>query len=232
MSSVNLVNQQWQMLVFERFMEILKTPYGNFPAMWNLANAINDAESLKQIVELLSQHPTAKDAFHKRLLLGTIDLQQLHSLPKNTLGYAYAEHMLGNGLKPIQPQAINHDYDYLMVHLTETHDIWHVVTNTDTSIAGEIQLQAFVTAQLHISRFSLAMLAKNLLKTAVEDLDLAEQRMDALTKGWLMGKQAKPLFGIQWHTLWEKPLAQLQTQYNILLDIPATSVSAMSTSNN
>ena len=117
-------------------------------------------------------------------------------------------------------------------HLTETHDIWHVVINADTSMAGEIQLQAFVAAQLQISRFSLAMLAKNLLKTAVEDLDLAEQHMDALTTGWLMGKQAEPLFGIQWNTLWEKPLAQLQTQWNILLDIPTTLGPARSTSNN
>jgi ubiquinone biosynthesis protein Coq4 len=232
MSSLNSANQQWQMLVFERFMEILQTPYGNFPAIWNLANAINDAESLKQIGELLSHHPTAKYAFHNRLLLGTIDVQQLHSLPKDTLGYAYAEHMLSNGFSPIQLPAIEHDYDYLMVHLTETHDIWHVVINADTSMAGEIQLQAFVAAQLQISRFSLAMLAKNLLKTAVEDLDLAEQHMDALTTGWLMGKQAEPLFGIQWNTLWEKPLAQLQTQWNILLDIPTTLGPARSTSNN
>ena len=209
------------MLVFERFMEILKTPYGNFQAIWNLVDAINDAESLKQIVELLSRYPTAKYAFDKRLVLGTIDLQQLHSLPKEP-GYAYAEHMLSNSLKPLQTQEIEHNYDYLMVHLTKTHDIWHIIINPDISMAGEIQLQAFVAVQLQSSGFSLAMLAKSLLKTAVEDLDLAEQRIDALTKGWLMSKQAKPLFGIQWNTLWEKPLAQLQTQWNILLEIPAT----------
>ena len=51
---------------------------------------------------------------------------------------------------------------------------------------------------------------------------------DSISKPW----QAQPLFGIQWNTLWEKPLAQLQTQWNILLDIPTTLGPARSTSNN
>lgn len=215
MSEIDSVNQQWKKAVFERFIEILKSPYGDFQAIWNLANAINDTESLKQVVEMLSHHPTAKSAFQNRQLVGAIDLEQLHNLPIQTLGHTYADHMLRNGLKPIQPQAIANDYDYLMVHLTETHDIWHVVINADTSMAGETKLQAFVAAQLQFSRFSLAMLAKNLLKTAVEDLDLAEPFMDALAEGWLIGKQSQPLFGMQWETLWEMPLVQLRSQWNI-----------------
>lgn len=223
MSSVDLVNQQWKILIFERFMEILKAPYGDFSAIGNLANAINDGQSLNQIVELLSRHSQAKYAFQHRLQLGTINLQQLHSLSKDTLGYAYAEHMLSNGLEPIPTRVVNNDYDYLIVHLTETHDIWHVVINADTTMAGEIKLHAFVAAQLQMSRFYLAMLAKNLLKTAVEDLDLAPMHMDAMTQGWLMGKQAQPLFGIAWNRLWAIPLSQLQAQWNILLDIETTS---------
>lgn len=57
------------MLVFERFMEILNSPYRNCQAIWNLANAINDAESLNKMVELLSRHPTAKNAFQERQCL-------------------------------------------------------------------------------------------------------------------------------------------------------------------
>lgn len=209
-------HSQWKMQVFERFMQILKAPYGDFQAIWNLANAINDEAGFRRTVELLSAHPLAKNAIQNRLLLGAIDLQQLHALPQETLGYAYSDHLLRNGLTPIQSQVVKDEYDYLIVHLTEVHDIWHVVINADISMAGETKLQAFVAAQLRASRFSFAMLAKNLLKTAVEDLDLAEQLMDALTEGWRIGKQAQPLFGVQWNTLWDMPLIDLQAKWNVL----------------
>lgn len=222
MITTKLVGQhpQWKMLVFERFIEILKAPYGDFQAIWNLANAINDEEGFRRTVELLSVHPLAKNAIQNRLLLGAINLQQLHSLPEDTLGYAYSDHLLCNGLNPIQSQMVDYDYDYLILHLTEVHDIWHVVIDADTSMAGETKLQAFVAAQLRTSRFSFAMLAKNLLKTAVEDLELAEQLMDALTEGWRIGKQAQPLFGVQWNTLWDIPLIQLQAKWNVLPNTP------------
>lgn len=212
------VHSQWKMLVFERFVQIVKAPYGDFQAIWNLANAVNDEAGLRRTVEFLCVHPSAKEAIQNRLLLGAVDVQQLHSLPAETLGYAYSDHLLRNGLNPIQSRIVEDEYDYLIAHLTEVHDIWHVVINADTSMVGETKLQAFVAAQLRASRFSFAMLAKNLLKTAVEDLDLAEQLMDALTEGWHMGKQAQPLFGVQWNTLWNVPLVELQARWNLLSD--------------
>jgi ubiquinone biosynthesis protein Coq4 len=57
---------------------------------------------------------------------------------------------------------------------------------------GEIQLHAFTAAQLHFARFYLTMLAKNLLKTAIDAIEQADRRMDALIRGWMMGKQAHP----------------------------------------
>ncbi|OKH36777.1 hypothetical protein NIES2101_36860 [Calothrix sp. HK-06] len=68
-------NKQREIKVFDSFLEILKVPYGDFQAIWNLANAINDVESLKQTVEWLSQHPTAKYAFQNRLVLESVDLE-------------------------------------------------------------------------------------------------------------------------------------------------------------
>ena len=223
-------HQQWKTQVYERFMQLTKAPYADFQAIWNLANAINDEEGFRRSVEWLSLHPSANYAIQNRLLLGAIDLETLHALPPDTLGYAYSDHMLRNGLTPLQSQMVESDYDYVMVHLAEVHDIWHIVTNADVNLVGETKLQAFVAAQLHASRFSFAMLAKNLLKTAVEDLDLAEQLMDALTEGWRLGKQAHLLFGVQWNTLWNAPLSQLQAQWNVLpnamISIPSSVIAS------
>lgn len=209
--------QQWQDLALESFLNMVKAPDGDFEAIARLVNALNDAQSLKIMVEFLSRHPQGKQAFGERPRLGNIALQQLHHFPQNTLGYVYADHMLRNGLVPLQASEVNNDYQFLSAHITETHDIWHVVTGCDTNIRGEIQLEAFYVAQLYASRFWLALLAKNLLKAVIYDIEVAGQYMDAITQGWAMAKLAKPLFGIRWNSLWETPLEDVRTSLNIIL---------------
>lgn len=206
---------EWKTQVFNCFTDILKAPYGDFRAIGNLANAINDEEGCREVLAWLSLEDVAKSAIQERWQLGDVNLEQLHSLPETTLGYVYSDHMLRNGLTPIQLRIVESDYDYLTVHLTEVHDIWHVVVEADTSMIGETKLQAFVAAQLRRSRLSFAMLAKNLLKTAVDDLDLAEKLMDAATEGWYLGKQALPLFGVRWPNYWQISLQEFQTQWQI-----------------
>ena len=207
----------WKTQVFDHFMQIVKSPYANFQAIGKLADSINNEAGSKQTLEHLYVYPVAKYAIDNRLSLGSIDLQQLHSLPINTLGYAYSDHLLRHGLTPIQSKFVDNNSDYLFFHLSEVHDIWHVVVGADTTMEGETKLQAFVASQLQSFRFAYAMLAKNLLKTSVEDIELADLLMDALAEGWLLGKQAHQLFGIQWNTLWHRPLIDLQKEFNIVL---------------
>lgn len=216
MNIANTEKQQWETQALESFMEIVKAPYGDFGNIGRLANSLNDTYSFQLMVEFLSRTSQGKQAFQERPLLGQVDLQQLHQLPENTLGYIYADRMLRNGLAPLQPSELpNDDHSFLSYHITETHDLWHVVTGCDIQMAGEIELEAFYVAQLGASRFWLALLSKNLLKAAVQDIELSGQYMDASAQGWMRGKQAKPLFGIKWNTLWEVPLEQLCAQLNL-----------------
>jgi ubiquinone biosynthesis protein COQ4 len=60
---------------------------------------------------------------------------------------------------------------------------------------------------------------KNLLKALLCDIEIADRYMEALTTGWLMGKQAQPLFGLDWSTLWATPLADLRASLHINVDI-------------
>ena len=202
--------------ILESFLELVKSPYGNFAAIGKLSYVLNNPATLQKIVGFLSLTPQIKQAFVDRPLLGTIDLQQLHQLPNHTLGYMYADHMIRNGLTALPVNEIANDpFAFLGAHIGETHDIWHVITGCDTDKPGEVQLQAFCIAQLGSDRLFLALLAKNLLKTAVYEVELCEQIMDGLTQGWLMGKRAKPLFGIQWNKLWETPLEDIRASLNI-----------------
>ena len=216
MSDLINTKQQWEESLLSSFLDMVRASDGDFAVLDQLGKVSSDSESFQLMVERLSRHPQGKKAFERRFSLGAIDLEELRKLPDNTLGRLYAEHMLHNQLKPLQAQPAESEQQFLATHLAETHVIWHVVTGSKTDILGEIQLEAFYVAQLEVSRFWLALLAKNLLKSAVYDIEISTQYMEALTKGWSMGRKAEPLFGIDWNTLWEIPIEQVRASLNIV----------------
>jgi ubiquinone biosynthesis protein Coq4 len=127
--------------------------------------------------------------------------------------------MLDRGIEPLKSDVAiaDDDVQFLRIHIAETHDIWHVVTGADTDIPGELQLEAFYVSQLYATRFWLGLIVKNLLKSTLDDIEASTQYMDAITTGWLMAKQAKPLFGIRWNHLWERPLEEIRADLNIVI---------------
>lgn len=202
----------------ESVLALVQAPDGDFGILAQLAHAASDPQSLQTMVEYLRQTPIGEQAFHERPRLQTIDLHQLQQLPPETLGYAYAQHMQENNLKPILAGDAHSDSDFLQVHITETHDIWHVLTGSDTSILGEIQLEAFYVAQLYASRFWTALLAKNLLKAAIDNIEVSTQYLDALSHGWRLAKQAQPLFGVDWSQWWDTPLEDVRATFNLAVN--------------
>jgi ubiquinone biosynthesis protein COQ4 len=208
-------NPKREEMLLEAFLEMVRSPDGDFGVIDRLSQTSSDLGSLQMIIKALTNHPQGKAAFENYPRIGEVDLEQLALLPSETLGYAYANHMLQNGLKPLKIKPSNNDYEFLGAHITETHDIWHVVTGFNTNIIGEIQLEAFYVLQLQASRFFLALLTKNLLKTVIDDIERSVDCMDAIADGWVMAKQAKPLFGIDWKTLWSKPLNEVRDALNI-----------------
>jgi ubiquinone biosynthesis protein COQ4 len=207
--------KQQQESLLSSVLDMVRASDGDFTAIGQLGKASSDRETLQLMVNRISLHPQGKKAFESHARLGVIDLEELRKLSENTLGYLYAEHMLSNQIKPLQTQPAENDYQFLGTHIAETHDIWHVVTGSKIDILGEIQLEAFYVAQLEVSRFWLALLTKNLLKALVYDIEIATQYMEALTKGWIMGKKAEPLFGVDWNTLWDAPIELVRDSFNI-----------------
>lgn len=217
MQTLTDAEQKWENEAMASFFNMVEAPDGDFDAIDRLASTLNEDKSLKLMIEFLSRYQQGKQAFIERPLLGDIVFSQLLVLPQNTLGYVYADHMTRNGLKLLQGKQVDSDRQFLLTHIRETHDLWHVVTGFDTSIIGEIQLEAFYVAQLYTSRFWLALLAKNLLKAVVYEIELASKYMDGMTQGWTMAQKAKPLFGVRWNTLWETPLQDVRNSLNIIL---------------
>jgi ubiquinone biosynthesis protein Coq4 len=154
------------------------------------------------------------EALATRPRVGQIDLDELLAYPEGTVGHEFAAHMRANGLDPsaLPTAQATDEKSFLYAHLYETHDIWHTITGFHTDVAGELGLQAFYLAQLP-TRLAGILLSGGLINMMMYNFDDRDRRMTAIAKGWTMGKNARPLFGIDWRLLWGETLADVRARY-------------------
>ncbi|MGL6337901.1 MAG: hypothetical protein ACRC80_02035 [Waterburya sp.] len=75
MRTLTDAEQQWQEQAFESFFNMVKAPDGDFDAIAQLSSTLNDPDSLKIMVEFLSQHSQGKQALLSRPRLGNWETQ-------------------------------------------------------------------------------------------------------------------------------------------------------------
>src|SRR5262245_36225580 len=90
----------------------------------------DDAGTTGPIVEVVAKDPVGAQALVERHRLGCPQFDALDELPPGTLGRVFADHMRSNGLDPsaLPSSDANDPLEFVIAHLYETHDIWHVVT--------------------------------------------------------------------------------------------------------
>lgn len=156
-----------------------------------------------------------------------VDRDRLRALPTGTLGREFAEFLERNGL---DPDALEHasgtsTLQRFRIHLQGTHDLWHVLTGFDTDVDGEIGLQAFYYAQLQ-SPLPLTLMSAGLLNSLLREQGSGARRVEQLVRGYLMGRRAAPLTGIDWSEHWARPLVELRRELGVAPDLDPTAVSA------
>ncbi len=171
------------------------------------------------------------DVVAERFLPGRLSEQQLAELPRlpyldldaleascasGSVGHTVATHMKKCGLNPnvFRPAKVRSKEDYAVIHISETHDIWHVVTGFGNDEPGEIGVVAFYCSNTGASIFVL-LLAVVVLNTALFNHDKLAERFDAIAEGWRAGKQARPLFGIDWTTQWHRPIEEVRRELQL-----------------
>lgn len=184
--------------------------------VFHLVDSVVDERSLAGVANRMRQSPQGAHGLRERPRLGILRLCELGALPEGTLGRVYSDHMRTNGLDPAaMPQRpSSSELSYIVPHFLETHDIWHVVTGLGTDPAGELGLQAFYAAQ-GLWKAPLAILAAGLLNALLYQNDATEERLEAIARGWLLGRHASPLFGVRWQDLWKVPIAEVRQRYGI-----------------
>jgi ubiquinone biosynthesis protein Coq4 len=169
----------------------------------------------RQTADELLAAPETADAMRARERLGPIDVAALASLPDGTLGRVFADHCARRGIDPnLVAVPVEDETDFVMAHLFESHDLWHVTTGWGNDEVGEVGLGGFYLSQLGLPLIAL-MLVLILINTIVSRPTTLRERMDALVAGYQMGKSARPLFGLDWNELFARPLGDVRRELNL-----------------
>jgi ubiquinone biosynthesis protein COQ4 len=183
-----------------------------------LADLAEESPELERLVAAIKADPHFANVLVERPRLGKIDLDALGQMPKGTLGREYAEFMRARDLRPesLILRDGEGEMDYVRNHMRETHDLWHVATGFDTDVAGELGLQAFYLAQFN-GPLPVLLLAVGMFNTLFKGMDDAERRLAAMSRGYLLGKRGRSLFGLKWADRWGQSLEELRRDRNLNL---------------
>jgi ubiquinone biosynthesis protein Coq4 len=181
-----------------------------------LTDALLATPSYGLAAEHLRRDPACAALIEERYIPGPQNLEALAALPSGSLGHAYAKRLARLGYDPNLHAGMEPSTDavYVELRLSQTHDLWHLVTGFDTSVHGEIALQAFHLSQFPYPLASL-LTAQALLSTTLFEPEQLPLLVEAILTGLQMGQQAQPLFAQRWEEGWDKPLSQWRAQLNL-----------------
>ncbi len=169
----------------------------------------------EEAVEHLKSDPRTARAMDARKAFGPISLEDLDGLPEGTLGRVFADHCRA---RKIDPNLIHVPPDdevgWMLNHLYQTHDIWHVLTGWGNDLTGEVGLAGFYSAQFGSPPFFGYMLSLILLNTIMRRASVGEI-FEAFSAGFQTGLRTQPLFGTDWDALWDVPIEDVRARFEI-----------------
>jgi ubiquinone biosynthesis protein Coq4 len=185
--------------------------------------AHGDTEALAGFDRLMRSSPGAGVMLEDRYLSPPPDVDALRLCPEGSLGSAYVRYLDDNELDanllresafiPAH-KARGDDQGYLAERGFQLHDLFHVLTEYDTSPLGEVKVVSFTVAQAP-APYPAMIIASRPLQMMLYQPELLPFVMDAITEGWTRGRRAKPLLPVHWEDYWSEPLAELQTAYQL-----------------
>ncbi|MEO1210239.1 MAG: Coq4 family protein [Cyanobacteria bacterium J06638_20] len=215
-SARSVMRELQEMPAIQVFLALMADNY-SLESIEEMVTILLETPSSERAVTYLKQDPAAATMIAERYMAPPHDLDVLLDGPPDSLGYLYAQQMKARGLKAEDLYVqipIMSDASYVEARLSQTHDIWHVVTGFDISDRGEIGLQAF-----HLPQFpyplAVTLLSSSLLATLLFQSYELPQLLEIIRQGWEMGHVAKPLFAQRWEEGWDKPLTTWREELNI-----------------
>lgn len=191
-------------------LSVLARDHGRLDQVLVFTQAVN-AKALVRGVERFSATPEGARLLEEqpRIDRAHVDYDALRALPDGTLGREYVRFLDRNGIGPepftALPKGVDARVAYLMLRLRQTHDLWHVVTEYEADVPGELLLQAFTHAQTGAPA-SLLLVVFGTLRYVRP----GQGFLRALRNAAARGKATKPLPTFRWEEHWSVPVVELR----------------------
>jgi ubiquinone biosynthesis protein Coq4 len=140
-----------------------------------------------------------------------IDLEQLIQLPVDTLGGAYARHMLANGFTV--DSFVDSEDSPFEHRLAVAHDVQHILAGFDSSPIGEFGLAAFMLVQYRdlLNVFVLSWVPWSMIGNPL----WIPRLLAALYRGFVGGWRSRPLAAYAFEDNWQRPLKEVRRELRI-----------------
>jgi ubiquinone biosynthesis protein Coq4 len=161
------------------------------------------------------QRRLKRQAVHLESKRVKIDLKELIELPSDTLGGAYARHMIAQGFSPETFVTEDDNDDWLAQRVGLSHDIFHIITGFNATPIGEFGVAAFVLVQWWdmVNVFVMSWYPLYLLS----EINKAPGYIASIAHGILMGLQTKPIITYAFEDNWDKPLVLVRKELGIMV---------------
>lgn len=148
----------------------------------------------------------------------TIDLDALRRLPAGTFGHAYATFMDANHLTPLSVSrelaAELSERSVLAVRYPIVHDAFHVLLGFDTSLAGELGVWSFVSAQHYGHAYDRAATLGRLFYPLVAPWQWRRLRASD-ARGQRLAERAVCLIEQAIQRYWQDPLSDVRRRFQL-----------------
>ena len=212
----------------------MKNPLLIAKAAISFARIVRDPNQLDVVFELvdaMAADPRGEQAFADNLVkpqvaqaaadevrLPSLNLDRLAAMPPGSFGEVAGRFFRAHGLDPdaLPRRQTNTKEEWLSAHLFETHDLWHVLTGFGPDVAGELGLQAFYAAQVE-GLVALSILSAGLLNTLIFNPQDRRARLEAISRGYQMGRNSGLFVGADFGAMLHRPLDEVRQELGVVV---------------
>jgi ubiquinone biosynthesis protein Coq4 len=154
----------------------------------------------------------ATQASHLQNIDLKINVKDLLQLPEDTLGGAYARHIISQDFDP-EAFVRSEQTNWVDYRAALSHDVYHIMAGFDGSPIGEFGLAAFALVQYRdlLNVFVLSHLPWFLMG----NIKSAPEAIAAVARGFIRGMRSKPVFAYPFEQNWQTPLSHVRQELGI-----------------
>lgn len=201
---------------FEMTVEFALSQGKDTATVGRLEDHFRNRPAMINCIERMRADPPARNCIEERYMGPELNLDELVTYPRGSLGFVYAKVMKRLGYAAHfygdRPN-VDEETDYVTMRVRKTHDFHHIVTGFSMIGPGELGVIAITALQYGYPAFmtiDLGAIALSMLR-----VEGCGQQVHSVRAGWDMAERIKPLMGVRWEEGLDKPLDVWRRELNI-----------------